>query len=412
MKNFIIAFSTILLCGFLAKAQVGIGTNTPSPSSALDMTSINKGLLIPRLTQAQRLVIASPAEGLLVYQTDAVIGFWYYDGTTWMQFAPLEVWGLTGNAGSNAGTNFIGTTDSQDFVFRTDEIEAMRVTPNGRVGIGTPNPQNTLHIESASGTPALRIDDGNQAVDRVLTSDATGNATWMDVPAGSSSTNLDPDWNFVSGVSNTDPIYRTGNVRIGGPSEAMYLLDVQRNELEMTTTVGIGGTEFIEDDIAEFKFSGALVPLNNNTIPFGDAGAKWAVFFANNATINTSDRREKEDITPLAYTSSDVLKIKPVTYQWKNEIYGSTVVKGSDKMNKIGFLAQNLKKVIPESVIDYEWVRDPVTKQWSKKQIDVLGVNYNEILPLVVKSIQEKQYLIDELKQEQKEIKELLKSLE
>jgi len=66
-------------------AQVGIGTNSPAASAALEVTSStnNKGILIPRITASQKDVISNPAEGLLIYQTSAPIGFYYYTGTAW-----------------------------------------------------------------------------------------------------------------------------------------------------------------------------------------------------------------------------------------------------------------------------------------------------------------------------------------
>lgn len=51
-------------------AQVGINTTTPDASAALDIVSTNKGVLIPRVTTAQRISISTPAPGLLVYDTD------------------------------------------------------------------------------------------------------------------------------------------------------------------------------------------------------------------------------------------------------------------------------------------------------------------------------------------------------
>jgi hypothetical protein len=51
-------------------AQVGIGTVTPNASSVLDITSTTQGMLTPRMTTAQRTAIASPADGLMVYDTD------------------------------------------------------------------------------------------------------------------------------------------------------------------------------------------------------------------------------------------------------------------------------------------------------------------------------------------------------
>lgn len=51
------------------QAQVGINTSTPNASAALDIESTNKGILIPRMTTVQKIAIATPAEGLLVYDT-------------------------------------------------------------------------------------------------------------------------------------------------------------------------------------------------------------------------------------------------------------------------------------------------------------------------------------------------------
>ena len=68
-------------------AQVGIGTTTPDASSALDITSTTKGLLIPRMTAAERDAISSPATGLMIYQTDGTVGFYYYNGSSWSEVA-------------------------------------------------------------------------------------------------------------------------------------------------------------------------------------------------------------------------------------------------------------------------------------------------------------------------------------
>jgi hypothetical protein len=91
MKSFF--FSLICLFLFLgsipAFAQIGIGTKTPAPSAALEVSSSgnNKGVLITRLTAIQKDAILSPAEGLLVYQTTAPIGFYFYTGTAWKLMA-------------------------------------------------------------------------------------------------------------------------------------------------------------------------------------------------------------------------------------------------------------------------------------------------------------------------------------
>lgn len=70
-----------LLCLFIANAQVGIGTTTPDSSSLLDISTTNKGFLAPRMTTAQRTAIASPADGLLVYDS-TLKEFYYYNSAT------------------------------------------------------------------------------------------------------------------------------------------------------------------------------------------------------------------------------------------------------------------------------------------------------------------------------------------
>jgi hypothetical protein len=62
-------------------AQTGIGTATPNASAKLEIAATDKGLLIPRLTSTQKTSISSPANGLLIYQTDGVIGFYVNTGT-------------------------------------------------------------------------------------------------------------------------------------------------------------------------------------------------------------------------------------------------------------------------------------------------------------------------------------------
>jgi hypothetical protein len=69
--------------------EVGIGTTTPSASALLDLTSTSKGLLIPRMTAAQKTAIASPNAGLMIFQTDAPIGFYYYTGSNWLNISNL-----------------------------------------------------------------------------------------------------------------------------------------------------------------------------------------------------------------------------------------------------------------------------------------------------------------------------------
>jgi hypothetical protein len=80
--NILLALSLVLASSLASHAQVGIGTATPEASSVLDLTSTTQGLLVPRMTEAQRLAITTPANGLIVYQTDGSVGLWVYNAST------------------------------------------------------------------------------------------------------------------------------------------------------------------------------------------------------------------------------------------------------------------------------------------------------------------------------------------
>ncbi|MEO6490062.1 MAG: fibrobacter succinogenes major paralogous domain-containing protein, partial [Ferruginibacter sp.] len=78
-----LSFSALLIISLSTTAQVGIGTTTPDASALLDVSSTSKGFLPPRMTAAERTAIFSPANGLLVYQTDYPSGFYFFKGGVW-----------------------------------------------------------------------------------------------------------------------------------------------------------------------------------------------------------------------------------------------------------------------------------------------------------------------------------------
>jgi hypothetical protein len=84
----ILLLSVYFLFAFSAMAQIGIGTATPDASSILDVTSTTQGMLTPRMTTAQRAAIATPADGLIVYDTDLKSFYYYMTATTsWARFS-------------------------------------------------------------------------------------------------------------------------------------------------------------------------------------------------------------------------------------------------------------------------------------------------------------------------------------
>lgn len=89
MKKQFLKIAAVLIAAFCtadARAQsMSINsTGTKADTSAiLDLGSTTRGLLIPRMTAAQKNAIVTPATGLLIYQTDGSAGFYYYNGTGW-----------------------------------------------------------------------------------------------------------------------------------------------------------------------------------------------------------------------------------------------------------------------------------------------------------------------------------------
>jgi trimeric autotransporter adhesin len=184
-RQFISLVVFVLVVCNAAFAQVGIGTTTPDASAVLDVKSTTKGMLIPRMTTAQRTTITTPATGLQVFDTDTK-SFWFYNGIAWSQLSiGSNGWNLTGNAVTNPSTNFIGTTDAQPLRFRVNNLWAGEIHPaNGNIflGVGT-GESNTVGLDNtAIGYQSLFTNiDGSRNT-------AYGNHTLYSNKSGSSNT--------------------------------------------------------------------------------------------------------------------------------------------------------------------------------------------------------------------------------
>lgn len=93
-------------------------------SAALDITSTTKGILIPRMTNVQRDAIASPATGLMVYQTDGTAGFYYYNGTAWTAI---------GGSGGSVALNVTAEQTDNYTALASDDIILLNINSAGKI---------------------------------------------------------------------------------------------------------------------------------------------------------------------------------------------------------------------------------------------------------------------------------------
>jgi hypothetical protein len=185
-----LAVQALLVVGLLSAGlhaqNVGIGTATPDPSARLHIEDNARGLLIPRValtaTNSAAPVTTTPATGLLVYNTNTAgtgatavtPGFYYWDGNLnqWVRLADGgKAWLLTGNAGTNPATNFLGTTDAQPLCIRVDNQETFRFNPPGasapawsiQRGGGDPRGLHAVDLQSAR-SAATQVASGDYSV--------------------------------------------------------------------------------------------------------------------------------------------------------------------------------------------------------------------------------------------------------
>ncbi|MFT3681647.1 MAG: hypothetical protein QM791_15355 [Ferruginibacter sp.] len=198
--------------------NVGIGTNTPNASAQLDISSTTKGLLIPRMTSAQRTAIASPAGGLMVYETTSS-SFWFYNGSAWTQI------GAGGGASpwASSGTN-ISNSNSGNVGIGSNTGLKEKLSVKGNLFITHTNPND---ITNGGNNATINIHPANIGYGRVnfLNQDTTVGAyiTYYRL------SNLVNQFSLNHG-SNTTQLCLDDNGNVGvGRSAAVEKLDVEGN---------------------------------------------------------------------------------------------------------------------------------------------------------------------------------------
>lgn len=390
-------------------AQVGVGTTTPQ--GALEITSTNDGLIIPRiaLTNTTTATVNTPTSSELVYNTatvnDVTPGFYYWSGTQWIRIATglNNNWNLTGNAGTTAGTNFIGTTDAQDFRIKTNNTN--------RLNISDTNGQIQSYSSGTASAPAFSWNgDSNTGVFQggldVLGFTTSGSEKMKinttEAVVNDSQTNFDfriegdnTQYALFSDASSDAVIFgSTGTLSANNTSFSTvvspysttikYVADFD-NGASRGTTMGLGSIEYLVDGEAELFVSDTFSPNKDLTYDLGYSIA-WDDVYADDFW-NISDIRAKKDITPMKYGLKEIMKLNTISYKLKDDPF-------QDK--KIGLIAQEVNQFIPEAS-KTEDMKKNEKGEFQKVQLDKIRVSYVNLVPVLIKAVQEQQATIESL---------------
>jgi len=325
------------------------------------------------------------------------------DQMGWLRFIPRYNGALGYTPGSSVECNYkgSGTNNLTDMGFFTSGTQQIQISENGNVGIGTTtfdvnNPEKLL--VQAGSTSSYNVISGKGTIDNYLqlniqNQSNTGNAS-SDVVAtaanGNESVNyIDMGINSGLYTNNTQPItggannaylYSTGrDFVIGNGSSGRNLIFFtnsfatadEKMRITSAGNVGIGTTSPAD----KLSVAGVVAPSADNTYTLGKSSARWSAVYSANGTIQTSDARLKTNIRPLRYGLKEVMLLQPVRYNWIGQ---------PNSADKIGLIAQDVRKVVPEVVVGDE------TKE-------NLGMNYAELIPVLINAIKEQQHEIRDI---------------
>jgi hypothetical protein len=336
---------------------MGIGTSKADTSAALEIKSIKKGILIPRMLATQRLAIPMPSNGLLVYQTDGSSGFYYYNGSSWSALGTTALnnqWSLNGNSSTDPALAFIGTTDNKDLSIRVNN------TASGRISFNSKNSSwgcNSL-ISNSTGTRNTAI----------------GNKSMQQNSTGSFNTSIGDSamYNNTAGSYNT----ALGHFALVGSSTS--------TSLSNATAIGYGAVADVSNKVR----------IGNTAVTSIGGQVSWTKFSDARFKINV-----KEDVPGIEF----IKLLRPVTYdidykKLNQKVYGSKnpeiITPPSKTIKETGFLAQEVEQAARKLNYDFNGVEKPDNPENSN-----YGLRYDEFIMPIVKALQQLSSENDALKQ-------------
>jgi hypothetical protein len=206
MKQLFTLLAAVLLTA-TTYAQIGINNENPDASAALDITSTTGGLLIPRMTETQRDAISPAATGLMIYQTDGTVGFYYYNGSSWAEVAATSATYSIGDVVNGGVVFWLDSTGQHGLVCSFSDVATS--VEWGCYGTDLPN---VLNVPYNGGTPlglGAEIGDGFNNTNDILQDCPTA-------PAALAARSLGAQW-FLPSAKELNQIYINKTTLSGVP---------------------------------------------------------------------------------------------------------------------------------------------------------------------------------------------------
>ena len=156
----------VLTISLSMNAQVGINNDSPDASSALDITSTTAGLLIPRMTETQRDGITLAATGLMIYQTDGTVGFYYSNGSSWAEVAATSATYSIGDVVNGGVVFWLDSTGQHGLVVAFSDVATSIVW--GCYDTDLPNVPNVPYNGGNPAGSGAEIGDGYNNTNDIL----------------------------------------------------------------------------------------------------------------------------------------------------------------------------------------------------------------------------------------------------